>query len=73
MNNMSESSVYYDANRTNLIEEYSNINKLNALDEKDEEEEKSLEKPKTNQNNTAFGSNNVKSGNNFKYFSHLNV
>jgi len=63
-NNMSESSVYYDANNINLIEEYSNINKLNTLDEKEEyeEEKKSLEKPKTTQ-----------SGNTFKYFSNLNV
>jgi hypothetical protein len=69
-NMMSESSVYYDVNNNNLIEEYSNINKLNTLDEKDEEEEekKSLEKP-----NQALGSNPVKSGSQFKYFSHLNV
>jgi len=60
-NNMSESSVYYDANKTNLIEEYSNINKLNAVEEGDDEEEKkSLEKPKPGVNS-------------FKYFSHLNV
>jgi hypothetical protein len=59
--NMSESSVYYDHvdKNSNLIEEYSNINKLNTLNEEDEEPIK----------NTL----NVKSGNPVKYFSNLNI
>jgi hypothetical protein len=56
--NMSESSVYYDQiNKNNLIEEYSNINKLDTLIEADEE-------PKVEQG---------KSVNSFKYFSNLNI
>jgi hypothetical protein len=57
---MSESSIYYDPSRNNVIEEYSN--KLEPIFDNQDKEESS-EKQNVNKN----------TGNKLKYFSHLNV
>jgi len=62
-NNISESSVYYDK-KNNVIEEYSNINRLSAFQEDDDDTlNKNIEKPKEGE----------KGGKTFKYFSNLNI
>jgi len=88
--NMSESSVYYDQfekNNNNLLEEYSNINKLDKLEEEDEEKNdnhpfgtinaKNGNPPfgtiNAKSGNPPFGTINAKSGNPVKYFSNLNI
>jgi hypothetical protein len=57
---MSESSVYYEPSKKNVIEEYSN--KLSPIEDKDDTSE---------QNNLPKNSKN--GVNKLKYFSHLNV
>jgi hypothetical protein len=73
--NMSESSVYYDQfekNNNNVLEEYSNINKLHKLEEEEDEHEQ--QKPVFEKSgNPSFGTINAKSGNPVKYFSNLNI
>ena len=74
--NMSESSVYYDHvdKNNNLLEEYSNINKLGTLEEDDEDQKKPAFGNNTGKSgNQPLGSINAKSGNPVKYFSHLNI
>ena len=79
--NMSESSVYYDhAKNTNVIEEYSNVNKLDTLNEDDSPKINNLFGGNNknqlfgdNNKNQLVGENNAKSGNPVKYFSNLNV
>ena len=72
---MSESSVYYDASKNNVIEEYSN--KLEPINDKEDSSE-NINQTFPKENNLLKGkgiSPNSKenAGNKLKYFSHLNV
>jgi hypothetical protein len=68
---MSESSVYYDNSKNNLIEEYTN--NLSPLEEKDDSSEQKRSNADMPQPSIKLQTNNLNREKGHKYFSNLNV